>query len=81
MCDTWCRSFLETRWSSNIVMIEWIMKVWKAVELVTDEDIPLAQGRRKAGRASDDDVVQFSTLKSDVLDNLPLLESVFPVLR
>ena len=70
----------ETRWSSNIVTIEWIMKVWKAVELVTDEDIPLAQGRRKAGRASDDDIVQFSTLKSDVLDNLPLLESVFPLL-
>ena len=72
----------ETRWSSNIVMIEWIMKVWQAVALVTDDDIPLAQGRRKGGKAGDDDVdcALFSTLKSVVIDNLPLLESVFPLL-
>ena len=58
------------------------MKAWKAVALVTDDDIPLAQGRRKGGKAGDDDVdcALFSTLKSVVIDNLPLLESVYSLL-
>ena len=64
------------------MMMEWIMKVHKAVLAITDDNIPPTQSGEKEGREGHDDGdrASLSVLKSDVLDNLDLLKRVYPLL-